>query len=551
MKSSFKKCGAAVSMALLAGLVYALLTYSPTYLRSSGPAWQMCRGDTCIHLTGTNFYIRDEWRFPLFAVQGLNYPEGTNIIYTDSLPLLALPAKGLYQAAGVAWNYFGPWVLLTSLLTGLSTLVFLRSLNLRSLPVLAVSLLFVFCSFPHVRRIGHIALNSHFLIVLALSLYFLLQRPAASAKWLWAFTVLAAVSLWIHVYLFAMVFLLLVTTAVSLWSKRNAGERKELLRWFVATSIGLGVLMVVSGHISLDPSGGFQMTTSSGHRSSMNIISLICPPPSSPLHAPFFKDPTGKQFSEGLNYLGMGAILLWGCLLVRFPARIREGLQRHRFLVLLCLGLFLFSLSYRIYFAGVQLVDLSCIPGIRIPYLVFRATGRFFWPVFYLLLLLPVPLLWQWTRNRKRTLLLLILLALIQNLEILPLRSFVRDRTRPAAVPAKADFFASLVKQHDLILIDENDNVYSTMDPQDLFCLLFLSGRYQTPINFSPAARQAKENTPFLTLAGEAIRNNRPTLFVVPPATLDQLPLDRDHILFQTDDMVILSTGRPDLSAER
>ena len=80
-------------LAGLAGLLYALSLFDLDFVLGKGPYWTQPFGDTITHLIGAMYFIRDEWRFPLFFVPQLGFPEGTNIIFMDSLPLLALGDK--------------------------------------------------------------------------------------------------------------------------------------------------------------------------------------------------------------------------------------------------------------------------------------------------------------------------------------------------------------------------------------------------------------------------------------------------------------------------
>ncbi len=47
---------------------------------------------------------------PAVLFPDLGFPEGTNIVFTDSMPLLALLTKASYQATGHWLNYFGFWL---------------------------------------------------------------------------------------------------------------------------------------------------------------------------------------------------------------------------------------------------------------------------------------------------------------------------------------------------------------------------------------------------------------------------------------------------------
>ena len=533
----------AVGISFLAGLCYCLLTYSPGFLSGRGVYWNMNLGDPGIHLTGARYYIQDEWRWPLFQTQNLNYPDGVNIIYTDSLPLMALPAKIFYHCTGIVWNYFGFWVLFSYLMFGLSIAFFLWSLNIRSLSVLIFSLLIGFCSFPFVNRIEHAALNSHFILITALGLYFFLRRFPTHRTARWGFSLLTAVSLWIHAYLFTMVFLLLLLTAICLLYQAPRNKKTAILIWPAVTTVMLVLLMIVSGHLSLKKEAGYELQTSGGGNASMNMVGPVFPPPQSPLHVPLYQDPTGKQYTDGLNYLGIGVLLLWLMLLFKHTNRLWNGYKKHGFLLLLCAGLYIYSLSYRIYFAHHEFLNLSFCAPLKYLYQLFRGNGRFFWPVFYLLLLLPAVLNWKWTTNHKKLITLLISLVIFQNLEILPLRLNTHSRSKQNVVLENDAFYESIIPKHQLVLIDQPDSETPTIKPRDIYCIFFLSGKYNIPTNYVRSARRVRQNTPFSELVKYALDHKIPTLFVIPHDKLETTPFQEDQVFFQKANMCLISTA--------
>ena len=83
---------------------------------SQGNLWRYGHGDPGQHLIGFLYFVQDEWRFPLFHTQNLGYPHGTNIIFTDSIPLLALIFKILAPIVPDGFHPFGLWIFICFLL---------------------------------------------------------------------------------------------------------------------------------------------------------------------------------------------------------------------------------------------------------------------------------------------------------------------------------------------------------------------------------------------------------------------------------------------------
>ena len=63
-------------------------------------------GDVAQHLSGWYAFVNDSWRFPLLNTILLDYPSGTDISLTDSIPLFALIFKPFRIFFTPDYNYF-------------------------------------------------------------------------------------------------------------------------------------------------------------------------------------------------------------------------------------------------------------------------------------------------------------------------------------------------------------------------------------------------------------------------------------------------------------
>jgi hypothetical protein len=97
---------------------------------------------------------------------------------------------------------------------------------------------------------------------------------------------------------------------------------------------------------------------------------------------------------EGFNYLGLGVILLGLLALSRLAAKpiAWRSLARHAPLAAYCLALFLFSLSNRVTYGDRFLVVLPMGP-LESFCATFRSSGRFFWPVYYVIVCATIRLI--------------------------------------------------------------------------------------------------------------------------------------------------------------
>src|SRR5512133_1431683 len=102
---------------LLLGLVAFFLLFDarqvdPTYLD-----WQL-GGDAAQHHIGWEFFRYEPWRFPLGKISGFGTPDGTSIVYTDSIPVVALVLKAARSLLPDRFQYVGIWLLACYALQG-------------------------------------------------------------------------------------------------------------------------------------------------------------------------------------------------------------------------------------------------------------------------------------------------------------------------------------------------------------------------------------------------------------------------------------------------
>lgn len=159
---------------------------------------------------------------------------GSSVFYTDSLPILAMPLKFLSYFLPETFQYFGLWIwlifVLQAVLAWQISSRWHQSLEVNSLVAILV------CLSPILTyRLVHVALASHFVILLAIRMY--LSRQSRIAYW--ALLVVAATA--IHFYLLPFVFGLALA---SLFDNRENFARSAL-RIIVMSFSTAATLLVV------------------------------------------------------------------------------------------------------------------------------------------------------------------------------------------------------------------------------------------------------------------------------------------------------------------
>lgn len=347
-------------------------------------SWVLVEGDHRIHFLGWHMFQHEAWRFPPGLVTNYGYPVGTSIAYTDSIPVFAFLFKLIRAAIPTDFQYLGLWLLLCYVLQGVFAVLLLRATGVTTSLQLLAAGLFVM-SPPLIFRYGHPALSAHWLLLACLYLYFRFDRTTRASGLAWL--VLGVVAAATHPYLAMMVVLL----AIAHHARQALVAREWRLPAASLAASGVAVVTAfwLTGYSAVGQSSDVQVVGLGVF--SMNALALIMPTEGSRLWGPGpFGYATIGQY-EGYAYLGAGALLLLPIAIVmsivggRGRTKAGRRFWHHLPLAGACLLLVLMALSPRIT-AG-RSVLLEYDEAWWGPLTVFRASGRMFWPVFYLLLL--------------------------------------------------------------------------------------------------------------------------------------------------------------------
>lgn len=147
--------------------IYGIKVLNPTYTD-----WLMAGGDLSQHYLGWVAYRKSAWHFPIGLVDTLAYPGLTSIMFTDSIPLLAIPFKILSPILPSEFQFFGLWGICSFILQGLLSVKIIKNFTNNSLILILVSLLFLYTPVMIGRMYGHTSLAGHWILLLMLDLLF-------------------------------------------------------------------------------------------------------------------------------------------------------------------------------------------------------------------------------------------------------------------------------------------------------------------------------------------------------------------------------------------
>lgn len=382
------------------GILAFFLVAGPKVLNPTNIAW-LDQGDPATHYLGWLFFRNAEWSFPLGMNPNYGLELANAILFSDSLPLFAFLFKPFSALLPETFQYFGIWLLVCFVMQAWFGWK-LMGLVSEGLVVRTLGAAFFVFAPPMIWRLhGHLSLVGHFLILGAL--YLTLHKRLQRRKFAWG-TLLTVAAL-VHAYLLAMTGLLWLTDLIARTIRKNLLWRKAITE-FAALLLVVGVTCWQAGYFSV---GDGLIAWGYGFYR-MNLLSLVDPSGWSYI----LKDiPEAAGDYEGFNYLGLGAITL---LIFSLPVlisrrtNIMQAIRRYPVLLITCLGLTIFALSNKVGF-GLHGFEYPLPELVLEMANVFRASGRMFWPVFYLILFSAIFLLVR--GYEKRTASILLGLALV------------------------------------------------------------------------------------------------------------------------------------------
>lgn len=356
--------------ALLMGGAAFLLFVGWQDLIPTNIAW-LQNGDRAMHQLGWMFYREAPWGMPPGANPGLGIEIANSIGLVDGLPLFAFPFKLFAAWLPKPFQYWGYWLLLCFQLQGLFAYLIARSWGTSiAIAILASGFALIAPAFAF-RYPMHLALGGHWLVLAALWLNVKATPPRP-----WAWPLLVALTASVHAYLLAMVLALWVAS----WLQRILTRELSPARGTVEiASVAVASVIVLWA-------AGFLMTGSLGSKGfgdyKLNLLGFFI----NDRWSRIFPDiPHTDLDYEGMSFLGIGIMaLLLVALATGAVDRLRAmATARWWPLAALVIGMAIFALSNEIAFADTELVTIPLPARLLELIAPFRSSGRFVWPLFY------------------------------------------------------------------------------------------------------------------------------------------------------------------------
>lgn len=383
----------------LIGILCFVATYGFKILSFTYDGW-LLKGDLDLmqHYIGWGHYRNSPWTFPVGLISTLSMPYKMSVIYTDSVPAVALLFKILSPLLPETFQYFGLYGCFCFAMQGGFSMVLLHRFIEKRWVVVLASFFFVL-SFPVLQRMYyHTALASQWVILLSLCAWFCCENDSSIRRCVrWG--LIGALCVSIHSYFLPMSGgILLFSVLERILKKKNANEP-------VKSEVIAGLLQILSfcaaGLLTLWIFGAFYGGASAigggigTFESNLNTF-----------YNPLGHGITGLSFPlyydfqyEGFGYLGLGGLFL---VLVLAGAVIRNRLKnkesagirtylkdhpRQVLIFLLALLFVMLSTLPNLTFNDVRLIAIPLPGRIRDFADIFRSNGRMIWVADYLILL--------------------------------------------------------------------------------------------------------------------------------------------------------------------
>lgn len=465
----------------------------PTFLDS------VLYGDPAVHYLGWAFFRDTPWQFPLGQIEGYFHPFGTNVGFTDSIPLLAIPLKVLSPLLPDGFQFLGIWLYACYLLQGIISFKLFKELSGKNGYVVLLASYFLLLSSPLLYRNAHPALSAHWLLIGSIWCYLMAPPNRSWREILKLQTLWLLLSSWIHPYLAVMVLGLSIAVILKLFLAHKLISGLQTVLFSLGAVGLLFANWVVIGYFDLS----LDASESTGYGVYAANLSTLW---NSMGYSSFFEGfPLPQGHFEGFAYLGLGGMLvLFVGSLLSIPRmrNLRKRLSSLLPMMLLMIGFALFALSHKVFWNEQLLFQLP-YPSFWLSLGgTFRASGRFIWPVYYFLLIGSLAILLSSSYKPRLLAAGLGFLLLVQLLDVFPLIQRLKEvKHQGAEWNIQMEVWDTVIASAKEVQAYPPFMERYLQNREDCIPFLYTAQKYETPITMGPVARRDLNEISRFTLA--------------------------------------------------
>jgi hypothetical protein len=451
---------------IILGVISFFLTVGPLPLNPLNISW-LSGWDPQQEYYGWAIYRNSPWEFPVGLNTNFGMEFGSSVVYSDAIPILAILFKLINFLLPEKFQYFGLWNLVSFI--GQSIFAWmLLNLFIKDRWILVFSTCLFIFSPPFLWKIGSSnSLISQFLILAAL--YLLFKKKNTQNFYQWLFLLVLAEG--IHFYIFSMIGVLWF---VGLLQQLLIEKTLDKLQAGKQILIVLVVILTFGWQFGYFAVGAGSAATGNYGLGAMNVLapfnssgwSYVIPAiPQTPFN--FVQSNLILNNVEGMNYLGAGSLMI---LLIAFVGIIKNKsfttswLKNYPFIFLGLLSLSLLAISNKVSIGPLNFTFQLPEEVIGIASM-FRASGRMFWPVYYMIVLCSLVVVF---RSFKKPVAVLMIgaCALIQIFDTHAQWSSERNALQRASMETPKNILVSSFwniagnKYDELIRVPAKNNLY-------------------------------------------------------------------------------------------
>ena len=419
---------------LLMSVVAYVSLYGVKFLNPVYVEWMLGRGDLTQQYLGWKAFRYSRWFFPIGNLDTLLWPDQTSVIFTDSIPILAVPFKILSPILPHDFQYFGWYGFASFILIGYFSKKILSEYIENKVYLVISTIPFIFSLVMIHRMYGHTTLSAHWILLLAFEVLFSKDRFEGRNEYIRRCVLLGYLCGSIHMYFVPMCGMILI--ADVFWEF----FRKDNLKEFLANRMLGLVFYVFMALFSIWIYGGFYQishykvidTSVVLGQCSMNLNALFNPRGRS-VFLPDLGEYGGGQY-EGFAYLGLGMIIaMFVAIAFGLYSRVRKktlSIWKIGFIKVLtaCTLELFFALSPKWTAGSRVILDLYPTNLIFKVWATFRSTGRFAWPIVYAVMLVSVILIYDmFCKHRNWAVTIIVLIVCVQITDIHLYLSNIKD----------------------------------------------------------------------------------------------------------------------------
>ena len=373
-----KKNNLLLISSLIIGLILTFIFYKFDNYGLTNLNW-ISTYDSKSDFLALKFFINDKWHFPV----GLNptYGELNNsIVFSGAVPFLSLFAKLFKNFLPYNFHYFSIWIFICFYLHIFFSFKVIFYLTKNNLFSIVGSLFFLFTPILFQRLETHLSLGAHWLIIAFI--YLEINSEIKNRNFLK--TVLIIFSSLVHFY-FTIILLLMSFIFIS-YENVKLRNLKNFFKEIFLLLIPLIVTMYLVGYFSIPASDslGFGYGIYKANLLTFFDSSSGFGQKSWSLFLPDIKNSKGE--TEGFGYFGLGVIILIFILINYFLKNFKKIISNYIKYLVVILIFFLIAISSTVSFGSFKLIDINLPNFLYAPLSVIRASGRFIWPVYYLII---------------------------------------------------------------------------------------------------------------------------------------------------------------------